>query len=326
MGQILECNFNIFDEGRKYTGNHRKYVLENAREIATSESVKERIRLREALGYYGHGRRVLAGKMNLGEVEAVKMPDGSMAIVSNIPSNVTTKLFVADDGTVTHAQEILDTETGRIVDGLHKSRVGGFSWACPGSDGGANRATKLSGFAGFDYVLNPGFAYNRGYVLESTGFDKQAILESISAIVKDDSKAEALLAGWSSDAHFRALELEERLEQAELYESALMERLTGREKDFLELEKRLQLAAQQQEEERHRHKKVLQFIIESAPFFVPDDAMHELLEGSFDKIVGIFESAKRFDFGQLPIPGQVKKPGLKEQQKAGAQEVQGWEL
>lgn len=47
--------------------------------------------------------------MNLGEVEAVKLPDGGAAIVSNIPSNVPTAFDVAEDGTVTHTQEILNT-------------------------------------------------------------------------------------------------------------------------------------------------------------------------------------------------------------------------
>jgi len=64
--------------------------------------------------------------MNLGEVEAITMPDGSKMVVSNIPSNVTTAFTIGDDGTVIHTQEILDTETGQIVAGLNKSKVGGF--------------------------------------------------------------------------------------------------------------------------------------------------------------------------------------------------------
>jgi hypothetical protein len=324
MGQILECSFNIFNEGRKYTGNHRKYMLENARQIAVMESTQERIRLREALGYYGHGRRILAGKMNLGEVEAVKLPDGSSVIVSNIPSNVTTKLVVEDDGTVRHAQEILTTETGMIVEGLHQSKVGGFSWACPGSDGGAARTTRLSGFAGFDYVLNPGFAYNRGYILESANdFDKQAILESIAAVVQDDAKAEGLLAGWQADAHFVALEFEDKLAQAELYETALLEKLTGREKDILELDRKLQLAVQAQQAETVRLKQICDFIVESAPFFIPEDVKHAMMEGSFHKVVDIFEAAERVDFSQYPIPGHAAKPPQKSGVKA---DPVGWEV
>ena len=190
--QRLNCSFSLLDEGRQYTGNHRKYIIENAREICNSPATKEKIRLREALGFYGHGRRILAGKMNIGEVEAVTLPDGGKAIVSNIPSNVTVAFDVSPEGVVSHSQEVLDTETGKIVSTLHASRVGGFSWACPGVDGGRGKPTRLSGFSGFDYVLNPGFSSNRGYILEGaadTAGQEQMILECLAATVKDDRKA-----------------------------------------------------------------------------------------------------------------------------------------
>lgn len=319
---ILECAYNLFHEGRKYTGNHRNYILENARGIAESEATKEKIKLREALGYYGHGRRVLAKKMDLTEVEAVKLPDGGTAIISNVPSNVTTAFTVADDGTVTHSQEILDTETGKIVSGLHKSRVGGFSWACPGSDGGRNGATRLSGFSGFDYVLNPGFALNRGYVLESaadgeSGVTPDQILESVAAAVGDDDRAEKLLRGWQADAHFRAMELEDQLEQAALYESALLEKLTGKEKDLADLDNRIRAAVQAQEDEKAKLRGMVDFIVESCPFFIPEDVQHAMFEANFDRARQVFESARAtVDLNQLPVPGTLKRRMLAEQ--AGA--------
>ena len=184
--QRLNCSFSLLDEGRQDTGNHRKYIIENAREICNSPATKEKIRLREALGFYGHGRRILAGKMNIGEVEAVTLPDGGKAIVSNIPSNVTVAFDVSPEGVVSHPQEVLDTETGKIVSTLHASRVGGFSWACPGVDGGRGKPTRLSGFSGFDYVLNSGFSSNRGYILEGaadTAGKEQMILECLAATV-----------------------------------------------------------------------------------------------------------------------------------------------
>lgn len=323
MGQILECNFNIFNEGRKYTGNHRKYILENALGIASNEATREKIKLREAFGYYGHGRRILARKMRLQEVEAVKMPDGSSIIVSNIPSNITTNLVIEDDGTVKHTQEILATETGQIVESLHHSKVGGFSWACPGADGGSVRATQLSGFEGFDYVLNPGFALNRGYVLESAdSFDRDVILESIATIVSDDKKAEQLLAGWQADSYFKAMELEERLEQAEIYEAALLDRITGKEREFDGLSKQLQSAIEAQEAEKGKVQQICNFIVESAPFFIPENVQHALMELQFDKVVGIFEAAKRVDFGQYPIIGNQPKKVEKE----GRYGNDGWDL
>jgi hypothetical protein len=305
---IVECSFNLFNEGREYTGNHRKYILENAQKICRAPATAERIKLREALGYYGHGRRILAKKMNLSEVEAVEMPDGSKVIVSNVPSNVTTEFVVESDGTVRHKQEILDTETGRIVAELNKSRVGGFSWACPGNDGGALGATRLTGFSGFDYVLSPGFAMNRGYVLESA-VDQDQILESITAATgMDDKRAEDMLRGWVASSHFRACELEERLETAELYESALLDKLTGKEVELKDLSREKQIAAEQLEAERKHRKQLVDFIVESSPFFIPEDVQHAMMENDFDRAQGIFESAKRVDFGQFPLKHGDKNP------------------
>ncbi len=318
MSNIIECTFNLFHEGREYTGNHRKYILDNAMKICGSPATKERIKLREALGYYGHGRRILAGKMNLQEVEAVKLPDGSSVIVSNIPSNVTTAFSIAQDGTVTHSQEILDTETGRVVAELHKSRVGGFSWACPGNDGGAIGATRLTGFSGFDYVLNPGFALNRGYVLESVNQDQ--ILESITAATgMDDKHAEDLLRGWVASSHFRACELEDKLDAAERFEVALMDKLTEKEVELADLSREKQLAIQAATEEKEYRKKLLNFIVESAPFFIPEAVQHAMMENDFTRAQQIFESAKRVDFGQFPLNKNDKV-------KPAQNEKVGWEL
>ena len=39
----IECSFSLLDSGRKYSGQHRKYLIENAREICYSPAVRERI-------------------------------------------------------------------------------------------------------------------------------------------------------------------------------------------------------------------------------------------------------------------------------------------
>ena len=137
----IECSFSLLDSGRKYSGQHRKYLIENAREICYSPTVRERIKMREALGYYGHGRRVLCGRMDIQEVDVVTLPDGSQAMVSNVPSNVTVQFDISKDGLVSPTQEILNTATGKIVAALHASRGGGYSWACPGEAGRSARAT-----------------------------------------------------------------------------------------------------------------------------------------------------------------------------------------
>lgn len=69
-------------------------------------------------GYYGHGRRAMhynkTKSLNLPEVSVV-MVDGKPVVLENVPSNRTIDISIDDNGIVTHTQEILDTDTGRIV-------------------------------------------------------------------------------------------------------------------------------------------------------------------------------------------------------------------
>lgn len=122
----IKCSFSLLDEGRKYTGNHRKYVIENAREICYAPETREKIKLREALGYYGHGGRQIAGRMDLSEVQAVTLPGGTEQVITNIPSNVTVQFDIDKDGTVTHSQDVLDSDTGRIVQGSTSPMLAAF--------------------------------------------------------------------------------------------------------------------------------------------------------------------------------------------------------
>jgi len=310
----VPCSFNIFHEGRTYTGQHRQYVLENAKRIACSPATQEKIKLREAFGYYGHGRRILARKMELGEVETVKLADGTKVVITNVPSNVTTQFSVDDDGTVNHTQDFLLTDSGKIAAALHASRVGGFSWACPGSDGGSRGPSRMTGFSGFDYVMKPGFSANRGYILESAdnigqGVDRGVLLESIAKSTElDDKIVEDLFNGWSAQAIFYAEDLEARLEESELYESALVVKLEEREKDYLDLEEtnaklivtNEQILGDVEKEKNHR-KDLVNFICGSLPFFVPEEIKHAMMENDFDNARGIFESATQVDFFQLPL-------------------------
>lgn len=300
--QKISCSFSLFNDGRQYTGNHRKYLVANAREICYCATTRERLALREAYGYYGHGRRILAGRMKIGEVEAVTLPDGGTAIISNIPSNVTIAFDVAEDGTVTHTQELLSTETGQIVKGLHESRVGGFSWACPGVDRGSKGITHLSGFAGFDYVLSPGFSTNRGYILESTdGAAEQGILECVAATLHDDSKAEQYVRGWTRDYQSRIAQLEQQLFHLEsngaemaaehdALKSLAEEAAATREKTFQEAEALKSAVAD-----------TMKALNDALPIFIPEGAMHAMLNGDFSRAKAIFESASRIDFGQYPL-------------------------
>ena len=317
MGETIKCNFNLFDEGRTYTGHHRKYILESAVNTCYSPAVREGIRLREIFGYFGHGRRQLAGKLRLGEIEPVKLPDGSTIITECIPSNVTTRFEIDKDGNVEHEQEILESVPGKVALGLHQSRVGGFSWATGGTDGGVMGATRVTSFHGFDYVLNPGFVKNRGFVLEDAGegATRDMILESVCKLGVAETDAEKYLKHWVASAQIAAVELEERLEAAAIYEDALREESEARAAKVAELDGMLQGLQAKIDEETKAGEARRKMILEAAgtsTIVVPERVVESMLrmagEDDLNVLVGFFESAGKVDLGQYPLPGNKGKP------------------
>jgi hypothetical protein len=300
-----ECTFNIFIEGRKYTGHHRKYVLESAMAMVNSPTTAEGIRLREKLGYFGHGRREMARKVAIAEVEIIKGVDGKPFVMENVPSNVTLALSMDKDGTVKHTQEFLiNTEPGRVAMGCDKSRVGGFSWACGGVDGGAMLGTRINSFEGFDYVMNPGFSANRGYILESaTAEARGLILESICRTAGiTDKQAEGYLNYWAATEHGRIAELEEKVEQAAIYEAALSENLDRANARIIDLSKNADAG--------HKEAERRQIITEAAKtsvIVVPGAVLESIISmagpSDFQNIVGFFESARRVNLSGLPVGG-----------------------
>lgn len=309
MAQPIKCTFNLFQEGRTYTGHHRNYILENAIKVCYDPSTREKIRLREALGYLGHGRRELSGKLTLPEVGAIKLPDGSSVITENVPANVTTQFEVHKDGLVEHTQEILETAPGKIVAGLNASRVGGFSWACGGFDGGAGGKTKITDFHGFDYVMNPGFASNRGYILESaSNADTAMILESI---VKStgiaEKEAERWMKHWTATAIMENAVLQDRLTEQAILEDALREQAENQGKQIERLQNQVKMA---EETEKHRRRMITEAAQKSV-VAVPSQVLESMLalasEDDFYKLTAFFESAGRVNLGGLPLPGKQKE-------------------
>lgn len=305
----IKCNFNLFREGRKYTGHHRNYVLESARNVCLAPETLERIKLREAYGYFGHGRRQLAGKLNLSEVETVKLPGGQSVILENVPSNVTTFFEVDEEGNVEHHQEILESnKPGQIVAGLNKSKIGGFSWAMGGTDGGAYGKTKASSFYGFDYVLNPGFSENRGFLLEDADANtRDIILENICQSGVDEKTAETYLDSWLASTQLQNVDLQEKLETAAIYEDHLREETENVRVDLEQVQGKL--SAIQDVEETRR-----QIIMESAKstrIAIPKDVLEAIIgmanEEDFQVLTQFFESASRVDLSGLPLPGNNRR-------------------
>lgn len=214
--QEIKLRFNIFDTGREYTGKQRGYILDNVKQVINSPIVQERLRLREAVGYVGHGLREMAGQLTLGEKCSVKMPNGQMMVVDAIPSNVMTDISIDEDGWIEHTQEVLDNAEGKKLLGLHNSKIGGFSWASAG--GKINANTIISDLMGFDYVHNPLFSSNRGYVLDSAEgemsdiFDREMVLDNLTAAgIENADEANMVLDSFVASAVFEASQYREQL-------------------------------------------------------------------------------------------------------------------
>ena len=291
-------SFNLFDYGRTANGNFRRYSVDNVRQIFESAATRERIKLREATGYLGHGRRQIAGKLDLGEVEVVQTPTGAL-LLENVPACVTVDVQVSDDGTVTHTQELLNTNPGKVVKTLMDANVGGFSWATGGRDGKRVGPTQLTSFHGFDYVMVPGYATNRAQpILESADQvkeDNELIFESLMSAGFEPDMARVYADTFCSP-YLLAADLQAR--EAEILESAAeMERRT------VALEKQLSEADQRLKQYRQREDDLRQWA-RTARVAVPDHVFEAICKGDFAAECAFFESvaqARVRHLGTLPL-------------------------
>ncbi len=192
--RTITSTFSIFDTGRRYTGKQRGYLLDNVSKVINSAAVRERLRLRQLQGYFGHTMRELAGKLSLTSKNVLTLPNGQQIVADAVPGCVTTDLQIDSKGNVTHVQEVLDNDEGNKIWGLHKNRVGGFSWAASGGASGGN--TVLSDLFGFDYVPDPLNANNRGWVMDSN--DEAPCREDLLKGLKTEGvdKAGTVLDSW----------------------------------------------------------------------------------------------------------------------------------
>ncbi|MCV4783918.1 hypothetical protein OFM36_31255, partial [Escherichia coli] len=78
-------------------------------------------------------RRQLTGKLEVPETSVI-MVEGRPVVIDNVPACRTVAISVDDNGIVTHTQEILNTEPGKIVAAMIESRAGGWSWATGGRE------------------------------------------------------------------------------------------------------------------------------------------------------------------------------------------------
>ncbi|WP_186083648.1 hypothetical protein [Burkholderia gladioli] len=156
-GRII---YNVNERGREYIGADRSLDLRKLAAIINGPEVQERVKNRDLLGYFGHSIRARFG---MAPPETVVV-DGKQ--VSIEPAIVTTYLAARDDGTIEHETEFLDTTPGAVAERMFSSKTGGFSSAILAPKM-INGAFVPSGFFGFDYVREPNYTTNRGYVFDS---------------------------------------------------------------------------------------------------------------------------------------------------------------
>jgi hypothetical protein len=198
--------YNLNDRGRALTGKPRQFNIGRVAAFINGARTQERIQKRDMFGYYGHWPRVKFGMMP---------PEGGIyqgKLVKLEPAISTVHLKAFPDGTIEHEEEFLATDAGRTAQKMFESKKGGFSSALSEVEGC---------FFGFDYVNEPNFDDNRGYVLDAaTDNDASVMLDD--AVITDYNQnlhgmlalldsAQASLGNAKAD-HARALAVISQLE------------------------------------------------------------------------------------------------------------------
>jgi hypothetical protein len=206
-----KIKYNVHERGRQHHGAERRFDTAALARLVNSPAVQERVKNRDLHGYYGHLIR-----MKYGMRPPEWIMDGGEQIYIE-PALVTTYLYAEPDGTITHESEFLDTVPGQTAARLFASKAGGFSSAIKAEPSRAGSVATQ--FNGFDYVLEPNYTTNRGYLLDGVMFDStspemaDAILDS--AIAEQAEQARAFMAIFDSlqADHILAMQTLERLRE-----------------------------------------------------------------------------------------------------------------
>lgn len=213
--------FCLYSNARKGRQNGRQYVLSAVKTMLESKETQEGLRLGELFGYYGHGRRQLTGKLEVPETSVI-MVEGRPVIIDNVPACRTVAISVDDNGIVTHTQEILNTEPGKIVAAMIESRAGGWSWATGGRESGKIAVT--TSFHGVDYVTTPNYIsldHPASAGMFESADSKSLLAESLAAHGYSDESVQAVISHYGKMAELEMM-VEATERTAEL-ETALLE-------------------------------------------------------------------------------------------------------
>lgn len=147
--------YNLFDRGRKHTGQDRSNVDVHAMiKRINDNDTQEMVNTGSLLGYYGHQIRQRFGM----RPPETAMIDGQKITLEPALKTIYLKAF--PDGTVEHQAEFLNNESGNFAAKQYKANIGGFSTAVSYLQNGLKLIPRF--FAGFDYVFQPNYATNIG--------------------------------------------------------------------------------------------------------------------------------------------------------------------
>lgn len=196
--------YNVNDRDREHRGAPRNFDTAALAQVVNAPATQERVRKRDMHGYFGHWPRQVFG-LEPGEGGMV---DGKAVHLE--AAIVTTTLRAMPDGTIEHESEFLDTAPGRMAMRMWNSRAGGWSSAISYREYGGKDVAL--GFHGFDYVAEPNFSKNRGYVLDSAG---AALPRAEAAVLLDAAMREGQVTLKALDSLYSRLQGDyDRLAQA----------------------------------------------------------------------------------------------------------------
>lgn len=150
--------YNVRERGRQHRGAERNFDTVALAALINSGDVQERVKNRDMHGYNGHWPRMIFG---MNPVEG-GIHEGRQITLE--PALTLTSLEASPDGVIRYEVEFNDNPPGRVAHRLWKSKRGGFSSAIDCVRRGGQDVP--IGFYGFDYVLEPNFAKNRGFTLD----------------------------------------------------------------------------------------------------------------------------------------------------------------
>lgn len=298
--------FSIKDCIRKHTTqNNRNYMMSSIKASLNSKEAQEKMALGELFGYYGHERREehynRTGSLVLPQTSVI-MVDGKPVVLDNVPSSRTLSANIDDSGIVTHTQEILDTDTGHIVDAMEKSRAGGWSWVTGGSSSAWKSVVRK--FYGFDYVTTPNYiSLDREVMMsESVNDRREHIVRSFIECGYSEAAAVDL------SEHFEKMrEQEMMVESVSRLQTAEGELLVlnGQLLELTERVKEQDAMLEAANSSKALRQSRLATAIDKLPIFLTDDQRSAMLsmesEADLETVEAIFESVGNVGISGLPL-------------------------